>query len=179
LGLDFVEIILQIEESFAISLPDEEVQAVSTVGDLQRLVSAKLTGTDASACLSSLAFCRVRRGICEVWGLDRRAVRPETPIASFAGRGGLTRDWERLAEATQLVLPALTIFARIPGEQQTVGDLAHRVQALNLAHFRWLGAGIRERDVFRSLCEIIAEQVGLTPGEIRPESRIVDDLGIS
>ena len=42
MGLDAVEILLRAEELFAISIEDDEAAAARTVGDLYRLVSAKL-----------------------------------------------------------------------------------------------------------------------------------------
>jgi acyl carrier protein len=42
MGLDTVEIVLRTEEAFNIDLPDDECSRIITVGDLYRLVLAKL-----------------------------------------------------------------------------------------------------------------------------------------
>ena len=76
MGLDYVELILAVEDSFQIHIADEEANAVSTVGDLHKLVVAKLQGQDTKRCLTSAAFYRTRRGIVETLAIDRRKIKP-------------------------------------------------------------------------------------------------------
>jgi len=42
MGLDVVELVIRVEEEFALDLPDDECGQVRTVGDLYRLVLKKL-----------------------------------------------------------------------------------------------------------------------------------------
>jgi acyl carrier protein len=42
MGLDTVELILRVEETFDVSLPDEDCGSIRTVGDLYRLVLLRL-----------------------------------------------------------------------------------------------------------------------------------------
>jgi acyl carrier protein len=42
MGLDSVEIVLRIEETFSIDLPDDECAAIETVGDMFRAILCKL-----------------------------------------------------------------------------------------------------------------------------------------
>lgn len=42
MGLDFVELVIGIEEVFSVDLPDEECSLIQTVGDLYRLILDKL-----------------------------------------------------------------------------------------------------------------------------------------
>jgi acyl carrier protein len=42
MGLDIVELIMRVEETFILDLPDDECEQVRTVGDLYRLVLTKL-----------------------------------------------------------------------------------------------------------------------------------------
>lgn len=58
MGLDTVEIVLRVEETFGVDLPDDELGSVSTVGDLYKLLLSRLDG--------SYAFCPVRRLIAPV-----------------------------------------------------------------------------------------------------------------
>lgn len=69
MGLDTVEIVLRVEETFGIDLPDVELASVRTVSDLQEITSSCVTahpkqngGTSrkfGSSCrTSSLINCR-------------------------------------------------------------------------------------------------------------------------
>jgi hypothetical protein len=42
MGLDAVEIVLRVEETFSIDLPDDECAAIETVGDMFRAILRKL-----------------------------------------------------------------------------------------------------------------------------------------
>src|ERR1700678_3004112 len=42
MGLDIVELIMRVEETFSLDLPNDECEQVRTVGDLYRLVLKKL-----------------------------------------------------------------------------------------------------------------------------------------
>ena len=67
MGLDAVEIVLRVEKTFGVDLPDAELESAATVGDLYKLLLSKLDGS--YACLSSRAFYRVRRSMVEVLGV--------------------------------------------------------------------------------------------------------------
>jgi acyl carrier protein len=47
MGLDIVELVMAVEEKFGISIDNEEAAKALTVGDLKRLVRAKLDVADA------------------------------------------------------------------------------------------------------------------------------------
>jgi acyl carrier protein len=42
MGLDVIELVMRVEETFSLDLPDDECEQVRTVGDLYRLVLKKL-----------------------------------------------------------------------------------------------------------------------------------------
>lgn len=58
MGLDTVELVLRVEETFGVDLPNDELGSVSTVGDLYKLLLSRLDG--------SHAFYPVRRFIAPV-----------------------------------------------------------------------------------------------------------------
>lgn len=107
MGLDAVELILAVEDAFRIHISDEEASAVSTVDDLHALVISKLREPDSKRCLTSAAFYRVRRGIVETLGLNRRQIRPSTPLEAILPPNGRRQNWYRIQETTKLKLPAL------------------------------------------------------------------------
>jgi acyl carrier protein len=72
MGLDTVEIILRTEETFSITLPDQQCEQVRTVGDLYRLVLQKL----------SLRYQPATEIEAQHHGRDRSRIRL-TPIIPF------------------------------------------------------------------------------------------------
>jgi acyl carrier protein len=107
MGLDGVELILAIEDGFQIHITDEEAGAVSTVGDLHNLVVEKLKGEESKRCLTSAAFYRTRRGIVEALGVDRRQIRPSTPLPGLLPQEARRDKWRRIQGAMECKLPAL------------------------------------------------------------------------
>ena len=107
MGLDGVELLLAVEDAFQIHIEDHEAGGVYTVGDLYNLVVTKLQGQDSKRCLTSAAFYRTRRGIMDTLGVDRRQVRPSTPLEAILPRDGRREKWRRIQEAMKLKLPDL------------------------------------------------------------------------
>lgn len=107
MGLDYVELILALEDEFQISISDEEASEVVTVGDLHALVRSKLAGPDTKRCLTSASFYRVRRGLVEALGVDRRSVRPVTPLDPMMPLAHRRILWRQFQEHTKLKLPHL------------------------------------------------------------------------
>lgn len=107
MGLDYVELILAVEDAFQIHIHDEEAGNVSTVGDLYNLVVSKLDGRDSKRCLTSVAFYRTRRAIAEALHLERREIRPTTPLEKILPRSDRQVRWRRIQESMDLKLPDL------------------------------------------------------------------------
>ncbi len=96
MGLDTVEIVLRIEETFSVDLPDDELGSVRTVGDLYALLLRKLDG--GYACLSSRAFYRVRKAMVHVLGIKRCSVRPSSGLAEMLDRQSRPRVWKAIEQ---------------------------------------------------------------------------------
>ena len=65
-----------------------------------------------------------------------------------------------------------------PSHDVTVGDLARDVLAVNHARLVDEVGYWNKGDVWEALCQVIVTQTAVAREEIRPEARIVDDLGI-
>lgn len=122
MGLDTVELVMNVEETFGIAIPDADAEKIVTVGALHRYIVAKL-GIDASPparsrCPSQAAFHRVRRALVEGLGVDRGAVRPAAPMETLIAPRGRKAAWARLEQALGLPLPRLVRSATL------VNDLA-------------------------------------------------------
>lgn len=83
MGLDGVELVMAIEESFGITLEDDEVEAILTPGDLINVVLRKVSVTAASACLAQRSFHRVRASLMRQLALPRATIVPSAAVTTL------------------------------------------------------------------------------------------------
>ncbi len=113
MGLDGVELVMEVEETFGVTISDAEAQAIRTVGDLWLLINDKLGNQRVALsregiCPSASAFYAVRRGAMTSLGVERKAVRPAGSTTLLLGPYlGRRQRWARLQTAAGLRLPPL------------------------------------------------------------------------
>lgn len=107
MGLDYVELVLAIEESFQIHIADEEACSISTVGDLHRLILTKLEVQPSATCLTSVAFYRTRKAIMNGLGLPRDRLKPSMALQEILPLQDRRVRWRRIQDATGLLIPDL------------------------------------------------------------------------
>jgi hypothetical protein len=72
MGLDAVELVMAVEDKFSISIRMKK----RTVGDLKRLVRAKLDVVDVAGCLTQRAFHLIRKNATAEFGVLRHNCDP-------------------------------------------------------------------------------------------------------
>ena len=107
MGLDGVELVLRTEETFGISLSDEEVSLVQTPRQLTDLVMKHLATESSGVCASQVAFHRLRRSLMADFATPRQSVTPESRWSHFFPVASRRQNWERLSKALRLRLPPL------------------------------------------------------------------------
>jgi acyl carrier protein len=93
MGLDAAELVMAVEEKFSISITDEEASEALTVGDLKRLVRAKLDVADVAGCLTQRAFHLIRKNATAEFGVLRHNLRPDTPLESVVPQSARRESW--------------------------------------------------------------------------------------
>ncbi len=96
MGLDFVEIMIEVEENFGVVVEAEEIPAITTVGQLHENILKKRKNQLGQPCLTSATFYRVRRQLMAATGLTKRAIRPSTPLAQLIPRAHRRQLWDTL-----------------------------------------------------------------------------------
>ena len=117
MGLDSVELVLEVENAFGFSIPDEDAAGLTTVGKLYDYVLAHRFRGKQDVCLSSMTFYKLRRGLMLVLQVPRNSVRVSTEVSAIIPKHR-RRSWRALEKATGFRLP----FLRRPG---WVVTLAH------------------------------------------------------
>jgi hypothetical protein len=97
MGLDTVEIVMEIEETFGITIPDEDAEKIQTIGDAYRYIIARLEFPEVPGpCLTSAAFCNFRRTLMKKMGITRSAIRPRTRMDELFPELDRRHTWFKL-----------------------------------------------------------------------------------
>lgn len=99
MGLDGIELIMAVEEEFAIAIPDADAAQCVTVGKLVDLIDARLRHSVAEPCPSQRGFYVVRRELMSLLGLARTAIKPGTLLVDLIAREKRRTLWPQLLQA--------------------------------------------------------------------------------
>ena len=78
-GFDSVELLMALEDTFGIAIPDRDAERIKTAGQLSDYICRRIPVKDADPdvrCASAAAFYRVRRKLVQGLSIKRRDVRP-------------------------------------------------------------------------------------------------------
>lgn len=182
MGLEGVELAMDIEERFATSVPDSELEQILTVGDLQNFIMTRIRSQDSGVCPSAAMFYPIRRILVDQFGLDRTLVRPSTLLESLVGQSDRSEFWRTIESSLATQLPRLKrskwlqrtgdIF---PPECQTVSQLVKQCVDLNRITEEFGPAD--SATVFELVKEIVASVAGVDTAKISSDTNFVTDLG--
>jgi acyl carrier protein len=109
MGLDAVELVLEAEEAFGISLPDDEMVEAVTVGKFYDAILRQLPCPEKKYCLSAVAFYRLHQPLLAVTGRKHGEVRPTTRLDTLIPRRQRKSAWRKIARLSGLRLPTLCL----------------------------------------------------------------------
>ena len=109
MGMDVVELVMEVEEAFDITILDRHAEKIRTVGDLYRYILGKLDGkiSGTPSCLSASAFYRLRRKLMAEFRVERRRVRPASMLDDLIPTAKRRAEWRRLEDGLGWTLPDL------------------------------------------------------------------------
>lgn len=177
MGLDFVEMVIAVEQMFDISIPDAVAEEMTTpaimITYLQNVVGS---AGDRKACISQRAFHRVRSALMTTLGVGRSEIALVTRIDTLFSGTQRHELWKTFREHTSLS----SLRDRRFGSgwlfgPRSVKDLvsiaiSHQAKELN-EEKSWTHEEVRQ--VVRS---IISEQLGIQ--KFRDTDEFVRDLGV-
>jgi acyl carrier protein len=99
MGLDIVEMVMNVEERFGVTIPDAEAEHMLTVGDLYQFLLQRRGAVLAGVCLSSAIFYRARRALCHLFAWQRQDVCLESSLEDLLPEGDRRRHWQHLRDA--------------------------------------------------------------------------------
>lgn len=118
MGLEMVEIMMEIEDTFGITIPDNQYLDLQTVGHLHAFVLAKVL--DRSHCIIEekmpghfsdsrevTVFRNLRENLSSISHVDEQKIRSSTRLDSLFPRKTRLKDWKRLQEESNYKIPSL------------------------------------------------------------------------
>jgi acyl carrier protein len=179
MGLDTVELVMEIEDEFAISLPDADAELIQTAGQLHAYLCHILRPQPAPRCASARAFYFLRRVLLTHHDLPRRAVRPSARVAHLLPADG-PDPWPEIADALRL-RPYFSFNGkaalRLPAVFSTIRDL---IRMMTFPHPMDLPPrfGEFEAGIWQRVRTIVSEQAGVRVDDIHLHSHFINDLGM-
>jgi len=177
MGMDAVELVMALEETFGIEFDDGEAEACRTPREMVKIIAGKVHVLNGSSpCLSQTAFYRLRRAMTSVLGAERRSVRLSTSLARLIGvenrrtiwsdirKSMAMQDWPELVRPAWLVVliwliavSTATLAAwslRTPGAGYESPELTAAVALIALAVVAAIGFRLtrRQRTSFPGDC---------------------------
>lgn len=86
MGLDGVEIVMAVEETFDLRIEDAEAAKILTPRQLIELIQSKVTTTNASICLTQRAFNLLRKSLLRHGGWKRSEITPARRLSELINR---------------------------------------------------------------------------------------------
>lgn len=113
IGLDGIELIMAVEETFGIEIADEDAQEILTVGQLWDYVCARVAFVPTKSCVTAKAFYRLRRALIATTQVWRRGIRPDSLLEPFFPTRTRRDSWKLFGESLKLKLPELEYAPRL------------------------------------------------------------------
>jgi hypothetical protein len=106
MGLDLVELVMEIEEAFGMSIPDRDAAGLETVGQVYDYILEHRFQGKQEACMSNITFYKIRRALTSVLHIPRNDVRVATALENLIP-DRRRRSWFDLEKSIHLRLPKL------------------------------------------------------------------------
>lgn len=110
MGLELVELVMEVEETFGIIVSDEAAPELQTVGQLHDYILECRRRTQQQRCPTGPVFRDVRRVLTETTSLPRQAIRPATELKTILPPRIRRQVWKRL----KLQVPGRLRGLRLP-----------------------------------------------------------------
>jgi acyl carrier protein len=177
MGLNGVELVVAVEETFGISIPDSVASKMITpammISFVQQAVSSR---PERKACISQRAFHKVRASLMKATGVDRGDIAPDTPIRRLFSGPQRTEQWRDFKDYAGLpALPNLGFGSGWLFGPTSVKDLVSAAISAMSNDMRSERSWTHE-EVRQIIRQIISEQLGVE--KFKDTDEFVRDLGL-
>lgn len=113
MGLELVEIVMEVEETFGVVVSDEAAPEIRTVGQLHAYILDRRHQTEQQGCPTGQVFRDIRQVLTAAAAVPRQAVRPSTELAEILPPPIRRRVWKTLQQKVSGRLPGLRLPFRL------------------------------------------------------------------
>jgi hypothetical protein len=180
MGLDGVELVVEIEDSFEVVISDQEALRLITPGDILELLLQNKFWKLPQRPLMQPLFHDLRRAVVVEFGVPPRKIRPRAAIVETLPQFSTRARRERVLQALALPRPPQGFSGRLGLRRDfgSFGDLATELLARNYGELsRRLGTW-HAREAWTCLRHIISIQTGVRLEKITRTVELVNDLGL-
>ena len=181
MGLDTVELVMEIEDEFGFQMSDHDAELIQTCGQLSAYVVARVKPDPLgrTLCPTARAFYFLRRELMAQVPLPKRSLRPGTKLRDVLTEPYRCR-WPTVAR--HVGLEDFYSFggrseAFFPAAFTRLGDLARKI-ALPKTYLIPDLSGSIEQGVWERVQKIVSEQTGVAIDEIHPHTHFIRDLNM-
>lgn len=182
MGSDTVELVMRVEETFGISIPDEAASNLLTPNDLTDYILTRVEVSDEPLpCLTQKAFHLLRRSFTRTLQTPRGTFRPDATLKSLLPGEGAEGAWARVGREAGVkgwpeVFRPRWLRALMPEDRQSVRGLidhllTHDPLRVRGDERRWTRGQVE--DLLR---RVIEDETGVK--DFTGSSRFVDDMGL-
>lgn len=109
MGLDGVELIVEVENTFEISILDHEAEKIVTVGDLHNVVWKHIENKASESCLTRSLFYRLRSLFGAMFNISNQDFHPNRQLSQIIPQTNRRANWEQLQQESGLKFPKLVL----------------------------------------------------------------------
>jgi acyl carrier protein len=109
MGLDSVEILVNVENAFGITISNYEAEKIATVGDIHNVVWRSIQGRQSMRCRSQQLFYKLRFILINKFKAPREAVELEASLNDIFPKTNRRLKYRKLQKELQLKLPELVL----------------------------------------------------------------------
>ena len=141
MGLDSIEILMKVEETFEINIPDNEAEKIITVGDFHNLVWQYLDGRYSSRCKSQALFYKLRQSIFDTLQIPKNEFQLNSSLNNIFPKEKRREVYFNFSANTSLELPKLRLpkswglFLNIFGWTMIAGGLGISLYAIKFLNY--------------------------------------------
>ena len=181
MGLEGVELVMDVEDRFDTSIPDSAAEHIQTVGDLHSFLMNRIRHQNSDNCPSAALFYPIRKLLVTEFGIERNTVKPSTDLDSVINADDRYKFWRKLETSVATRLPRLKRSKWLQWNGDTFPESCSNVAQL-VKHCVDVNKitdefGPDDSDlVWNVVCELVAEMAGVEKSTLKPETNFLNDL---